>query len=264
MSGARQDSAGRLWAGTSGWTYPHWRGLFYPESLPSRDYLGYYSSRFETTEINYSFYHLPKAETFRKWSAATPAGFRFAVKVNRAITHNQRLRQADEIWRKFIQSALELGPKLGPLLLQFPPSFRSDAGLLGEFLNRSREAAPGKEIMLAFEFRHASWFSEPVAEMLRSAGAAMVIADSSRYPMAPPAPTASFVYLRFHGPEALFASSYSDQQLRVWAERIRGWLDGGLDVYAYFNNDAGGCAIRNLRRLLEFTGRPAGEPSSQD
>jgi len=264
MNGARQDSAGRLWAGTSGWTYPHWRRLFYPESLPSKDYLGYYSSRFRTTEINYSFYHLPKPETFCKWAAATPVNFRFAVKVNRTITHKQRLRDAGQIWSKFVQSALDLGPKLGPLLLQFPPSFRAEAGLLSDFLSHSREAASGKEIMMAFEFRHASWFSEQVADLLAAAGAAMVIADSSRYPMAPLAPTASFVYLRFHGPEALFASSYSDQQLRVWAERIMGWLKSGLDVYAYFNNDAGGCAIRNLRRLLEFTGRPPETPSSKD
>lgn len=243
------EASGRLWIGTSGWTYPHWRGLFYPPELKSSAYLEYYSQQFRTTELNYSFYHAPRPETYRKWAQQTPDDFVFAVKVHRSITHLERLRCVDAAWKSFLESASVLGPKLGPFLLQFPPSFRSDRSLLAEFLERSCGFGHERSLRLAFEFRHASWFDAGVEAMLRRFGAALVVAHSSRYPQAPMVATAEFVYLRFHGPGALFASSYSEDDLRVWADRIRQWLAEGLDVYAYFNNDAGGCAIANAKTL---------------
>lgn len=252
MSGGAAHGGGRLWAGTSGWTYPHWRGVFYPETVKSADYLRFYATRFPTTEINYSFYHLPKPETYRKWAAQTPESFVFAVKVSRRITHLRRLQDVGELWREFLGRARELGPKLGVLLHQFPPSFQRRLDLLAALLQQCRDLDAGQAARMAFEFRHASWFVPEVQEILREFGASMVVASSSRYPQAPLEPTASFVYLRFHGPGALFASSYSDEQLRDWAARIRRWLADGLDVYAYFNNDAGGCAAANAARLLEL------------
>lgn len=134
-----------------------------------------------------------------------------------------------------------------------PPSFRCRTDLLEAFLEEYHRAFGGA-VRLVFEFRHATWFEGGAAELLRRYGAAMVIADSSRYPRAPLEAAGPFVYLRFHGPGALFASSYPEEELRGWSERIRDWLREGLDVYAYFNNDAGGCALRNALRLRELAG----------
>ncbi len=245
---------GTLRIGTSGWSYPHWRGVLYPEGAKSADYLGLYARVFCTVELNASFYRMQRAETFRKQAEAVPEGFVFAVKAHRSITHEMRLEGVETKWQEFVSAAEALGGKLGPVLLQFPPSFRCRLDLLEAFLDGRRRAS-GAAPRLAFEFRHASWFQSGVLETLRAYGAALVAADSSRYPRAPLEMTAEFAYLRFHGPEQLFASSYSDTQLREWALRIREWTASGHDVYAYFNNDAGGCAVRNALRLQELVER---------
>jgi uncharacterized protein YecE (DUF72 family) len=246
---------GQLWVGTSGWSYPHWRGVLYPPEAKSAEWLRIYAGTFRTVELNASFYHMPRPETFRKQAAQTPEGFLFAVKAHRSITHEMRLAGAMERWAEFVSSAMELGAKLGPVLLQFPPSFRAQPELLEEFLSAHAADRQRRALRLAFEFRHASWFAGAVADILHQHGAALVLADSSRYPQAPLEPQGAFVYLRFHGPAALFASSYSEAQLEEWAARIRGWLGEGRDVYAYFNNDAGGCAVRNALRLGELAAR---------
>lgn len=250
-SDRKEGISPQLWIGTSGWTYPLWKGIFYPKELRSRDQLRFYAGVFPTTEINYTFYHWARPETFRKWGAETPERFLFSVKTHRSITHVNRLKDVAQLWEEFVTRSLELGAKLGPLLLQFPPSFRCDFGLMLEFLSIASGSA-SRPLKLAFEFRHQSWFQDSVVELCKEAGVALVIADSSRYPQAPLRATASFVYLRFHGPGALFSSSYEDPMLRVWAERILRWLAEGHEVYAYFNNDANGCAVHNARRLREL------------
>ena len=242
---------GELRIGTSGWAYGDWRGRFYPGELKAAEYLAWYARRFDTTEINYSFYHLPQPKTFEKWRTQTPEGFVFAVKVSKIITHTRRLDGVSEPWRTFLDNASHLGARLGPLLLQFPPSFRCDRQRLEAFLEESRELTGTR---LAFEFRHASWFVPEVGDMLARYGAARVIGQSSRYPCAPPEPTATFVYLRFHGPRELFASRYSEEELQVWAERIRSWLKEGRTVYAYFNNEYSGYAIENAGMLANLAG----------
>lgn len=242
---------GELRVGTSGWTYGDWRGRFYPEQLKQQDYLPFYANHFTTTEINYSFYHLPRPKTYENWAAKVPEDFIFAVKASRFITHVKRLKGAEEAWRKFLEHASALGSKLGPVLLQLPPSLRCDTKLLSGFLKTSRELTTAR---LAFEFRHASWFDPDALELLRKAGMGLVIAQSERYPEAPSVPTAPFVYLRFHGPGRLFASRYSDEQLKPWAERIRKWLTEGRTVYAYFNNDFEGHAIDNAKSLVRMAG----------
>ena len=242
---------GTLRIGTSGWSYRHWRGVLYPVGAKSPDYLRLYARVFATVELNASFYRMQRAETYRKQAEAVPEGFVLAVKAHRSITHEMRLEGVETRWREFVSSAAALGEKLGPVLLQLPPSFHCRPDLLEAFLGerrRDRCEAP----RLAFEFRHASWFDSGIIGLLRAHGAALVVADSSRYPRAPLEITAPLAYLRFHGLEALFASSYSDAQLREWARRIREWLAAGLDVYAYFNNDAEGCAVRNALRLREL------------
>jgi len=243
--------------GTSGWNYGDWQGRFYPPDLPSRQYLGWYAKHFRTVEVNYSFYHLPRPSTYENWAAQVPDEFVFAVKASRLITHIRRLEQAHEEWRRFLDNAAVLGGKLGPILLQFPPSFKANTDALGAFLS-----ATPKPFELAFEFRHASWFGPEVLEMLRKHHAALVIADSERYPQAPAVPTASFTYLRFHGPAELFASNYSDEQLRAWSNRIRTWLSEGVSVHAYFNNDFHGHALANAQTLAGFLDASRGLPKS--
>lgn len=243
----------RVFIGTSGWTYSSWKGVFYPADFPSRHYLEFYAREFSTTEVNYSFYHLPRTSTYEKWAAQVPGHFVFALKTSRFITHIKRLLEIEEAWKTFVQNALALGPHLGPVLLQFPPSFRCDRKRLGAFLRGAQRPAPKSHpLRLAFEFRHESWFTEEIYALLRQHNAALCIADSPRYPRRDEV-TADFVYIRFHGRTELFASKYTDAELAEEAKRIRRYLRDGLDVYAYFNNDALGHAVANARTLRRLS-----------
>lgn len=244
----------RVLIGTSGWTYPSWRGRFYPDELPSRRYLEFYAHRFPTTEVNYSFYHLPRPETYAKWAAQVPQSFVFAVKASRLITHTKRLLEVEVPWRTFVGNARSLGTRLGPILLQFPASFRCEPERLAEFLRMTRrESADHPGLRLVFEFRHESWFIDKTYRLLRRYGAALCIADSPGYPRRDVL-TTDFVYLRFHGRTELFASCYSAAELEEEARNIERYLNGGVDVFVYFNNDAQGHAVDNagtLRGLLD-------------
>jgi uncharacterized protein YecE (DUF72 family) len=240
--------------GTSGWTYSSWRGKFYPVGLPASRFLEFYAREFSTTEVNYSFYHLPRPETYRKWASSTPEGFLFSVKASRFVSHVKKLQDASEPWSRFVASARALGERLGPILIQLPPSFRRDDERLAQFLD-----CAGEGLRLVFEFRHESWFHPEIYRLLERRGACLCIADSPRYPRADVV-TAEFVYLRFHGRTRLFASSYSLSELSEEARRILSWRRHGLEVFAYFNNDAEGHAVdnaRTLRELVEGSGRPS-------
>ena len=241
--------AGKLLVGTSGWNYYDWKGLFYPDTMKARDYLAHYAHEFRTTEVNYSFYHLPKPATYENWAAQVPQDFRFAVKASRVITHIRRLRDVADLWQTFLENASMLGNKLGPILLQFPPSFKRNDDLLDGFLTHSSKMKAFRGIHLAMEFRHASWYDDKTYAALKRHGCALVIAQSERYPQAPYVPTAPFLYLRLHGPGALFASSYSSDQLADWAARIREWLAEAESIHVYFNNDFHGYAIENAKML---------------
>lgn len=244
----------RVLIGTSGWTYPSWKGAFYPEELPSRQYLEFYAKEFATTEVNYSFYHLPRPSTYEKWAGQVPEHFIFALKASRFITHIKRLVDVDEAWTTFVQNALSLGTHLGPILFQCPPSLRCDRRKLAAFLKGAQRLAPkSRPVRLVFEFRHESWFTEEMYRLLQRHGAALCLADSPRYPREDVI-TADFTYLRFHGRTRLFASKYSDAELAEEARKIKRYLRDGLEVFAYFNNDAEGHAVENartLRKLLE-------------
>jgi len=238
---------GKLYIGTSGWSYRHWRGIFYPEDLPYGEQLQYYSRHFPTTEVNSSFYHLPRPSTVEKWYRETPSHFLFAVKVSRLITHVKRLTDIEEAWNNFQERVALLKEKLGPLLLQFPPSFRMEE----ENYQRVEEFLKNRpDLQLAFEFRHSSWCDPAAYDLLKKYNAAWVIADSSRYPKAK-AITADFAYIRMHGPEALFSSSYSEEQLEELAQDISQYMKICREIYVYFNNDVGGCAVQNAKTLWE-------------
>lgn len=250
---------GKLYIGTSGWVYGHWDGIFYPEDLPSKDKLKYFSQHFKTTEINYSFYHLPRPSTYQNWYNQTPGDFIFAVKASRFITHTclpaGRLKDVKAAWKTFIENALHLKEKLGPILFQFPPSFKATPKTikrLEDFLKLiTKSTSSGLVGRYAFEFRHKSWCGKKIYDLLKKYKATWVIADSPSYPKAEEV-TTDFVYVRMHGSKVLFSSNYTKKELSSFAQKIKKWLKQNLDVYCYFNNDAYGYAIENAKALLSF------------
>jgi uncharacterized protein YecE (DUF72 family) len=240
----------RCLIGTCGWSYDHWADdVFYPPGLKAAERLGYYAGRFDALEVDSTFYHLPAAEVARRWAEQTPAGFRFAVKGSRLITHVKRLRDSREALQAFFGRVRGLGRKLEVVLWQLPPGLLADTERLADFCALLDEIAP--EPRHAFEFRHESWFAEPVYEILRDRGHALVIAHSVRYPRAEVV-TSDFVYLRFHGGENGVDSSYSAAELAEWAARARDWAGQGLDLYGFFNNDEAGYAPRDAASFQDL------------
>ena len=235
---ARQTTS--ISIGTSGWVYRDWRDRVYPPGLPQRAWLHHLSRRLATIEINASFYRLPSAETFEGWSGQVPDGFVFAVKMSRYLTHLRRLREPVEPVERFWRAATGLGPALGPVLCQFPPTFARDLALLDEFLS----VVP-RDMRAAFEFRHASWHDDDVWSALDRAGAATVIAHRPRA-RPPLVVTGGWSYLRFHQ-GSLLAPGYRRATLARWARRIRDLP--AERTYVYFNNDPGGAAVRDAEHL---------------
>ena len=244
---------GKLYIGTSGWVYSHWQGIFYPKSLPSKNKLKYFSKHFKTTEINYSFYHLPRFSTYQNWHSQTPEDFLFSVKASRFITHIKRLKGVKTAWKTFLENTLHLKEKLGPILFQFPPSFKATKENIKRLEDFLRLITKNK-LRYAFEFRHKTWYEKKVYKLLKKYRVALVIADSPRYPRADVI-TANFVYIRMHGSKVMFSSNYTKKELKDLSQTIRKWLKQRKDVFVYFNNDAYGYAIKNAKELLKFCRR---------
>jgi uncharacterized protein YecE (DUF72 family) len=233
--------AARLYAGTSGFSYPEWRGDFYPADLPQNEMLQHYSRVLPTVEINNTFYRFPRAEHVEQWRKATPKGFRFSVKANRVITHIQRLRDVGELVRVQLERVSGLEDRRGPLLFQLPPSLRRDLPLLRDFL------ATLPPLLCAVEFRHASWFSDEVYSTLAEHRAAMTIMESDE-----DKPVLEFVgpfvYLRLH------RSAYPPAEMKAWGRRIAEQIAAKKDVYAYFTHEEGAPApeyAQKLRALID-------------
>ena len=239
----------RVRIGTSGWVYQHWRGRFYPEKLPAARWFEFYAERFDTVELNNSFYRQPARKTFVSWRLRSPDGFAFAVKLNRFVTHYKRLNVSAESISLSYDTMAGLGPKLAVVLAQLPPRMKFDAGRLESFLR----AVSRRRRRHALEPRDASWLTDEALASLRRRNIALCVIDTPRWPSRL-AVTADFVYVRFHGPKGLYASNYPEDELRAWAERMRAWRDQGLDVFAYFNNDANAYAIFNALRLRDLVG----------
>jgi uncharacterized protein YecE (DUF72 family) len=237
--------------GCSGWNYDHWRnGVFYPPRCPASRWLRFYAERFDTVEVNSSFYRLPGRLAVARWADETPDGFCFAVKVSRYVTHVKRLLGVEKhlpLLLERIEPLREAG-KLGPLLWQLPPTFARDDGRLAGAL----DAIP-RDLRHAFEFRHASWFAPEVMGLLRDHGVALVVADRPQiHGFQTRELTADFTFVRFHRGSRGRGGNYSHSELAEWAETMRAWTARG-DVHAYFNNDWEGYAPRNaltLRRLF--------------
>jgi uncharacterized protein YecE (DUF72 family) len=233
--------------GCSGWNYAHWRnGVFYPARLPPSRWLEWYAQHFDTVEVNATFYRLPRESAVANWVETSPPGFLFAVKMSRYVTHVKRLRDLPASLARFYERIAPLvrSPKIGPVLWQLPPTFRRDDARLAEALPQLRA---GRH---AFEFRHESWFADDVYELLRAHGVALVIGDSPRYPFMAHELTADFTFIRFHHGRRGRGGNYSARELEDWSERIEGWRRR-VDVYAYFNNDWRGFAVRNGLWLKE-------------
>lgn len=236
---------GRIFIGTSGWAYPHWRGRFYPERLGEEDMFAYYAERFATTELNNTFYRLPSQDTIAAWREAAPSGFLFSVKASRYITHTKRLKEPDRTLPEFLRRIRGLEAHLGPVLFQLPGRWRPNPDRLEAFL-----AALAKETRPTFEFRDTRWHVGSIFDRLRCHNAAFCIWELNGI-QAPLEVTADFVYVRLHGPAKAYQGSYADRTLGQWAERLSGWAEQGLQVFCYFDNDEAGYAAANAQRLVE-------------
>ncbi len=239
--------------GTSGWHYRHWRRCYYPPGLPADKWLTWYAKDFDCVEINNSFYKLPPAETIGRWCTDTPAGFLFAVKASRLITHLKKLKDCEEPLAVFLERISHFGPKLGPVLFQLPPYWHVNLARLETFL----DLLPA-HCCYSFEFRDPSWHCSEVYELLRSRNIGLCLFDLAG--MQPPEViTARLIYVRLHGPGAAYCGSYSDATLTGWAAKIHRWTSTGRHVYVFFDNDQAGHAINNAKRLIELlrTKRPS-------
>ncbi len=244
-----------VWIGTSGWQYRHWRGRFYPAEVGQPAWLEYFAERFATVESNNAFYRLPEAKTFAAWARRTPDDFVMAVKASRYLTHIRRLRDPEEPVRLFLDRAASLGAKLGPVLLQLPPSLQADAAALDRTLGLFPPS-----IRVAVEFRHRSWFVDEVRDLLRGHRAVLCLADR-RGPVSPVWRTADWTYLRFHEGRAEPRPCYGPQALDSWATRLAEQWRPSEDVYVYFNNDPSGCAVRDAAVFARSVERAGMQPT---
>ena len=274
--------AGRVWIGISGYDYKPWRARFYPDGLPARRWLEYASRRFNSIELNGTFYSLKSPAVFERWLAEVPkTNFVFAVKGGRFITHNLKLRNVETALGNFFASGvLALGRRTGPFLWQLPATYRFEADRLDSFMRQlPRSSRDGEAVARqhdarlrrgalidaaapvnyrhAFEVRHPSYFHEEFYALLREHHCAFVIADTAgKFPYAEQV-TANFVYVRLHGSQQLYASGYTDEELDAWARRVNNWrgvADGANDVYVYFDNDAKVHAPYDALRLARRLG----------
>ncbi|CCK31205.1 hypothetical protein BN159_6826 [Streptomyces davaonensis JCM 4913] len=229
-----------LFIGTSGWQYKDWREVLYPSGCPMRLWLEEYAAHFATVELNNAFYRLPTRDNFEAWRNRVPGDFVIAVKASRYLTHIKRLRDPEEPVHRLMTHAQGLVNHLGPVLLQLPPTLHADAGLLDACLSCF---PPGTRV--AVEPRHDSWWTRTIREVLQSHDAALCWADIASRPATPLWRTANWGYVRFHEGAAHPWPRYGGQSLRTWATRIADTWPKGRDVYAYFNNDAGGAAVRD-------------------
>lgn len=236
--------------GTSGWQYSSWRGPFYPQKLAQARWLEHYAQRFGTVEVDNTFYRLPEKSTFEDWAARTPPDFVVALKASRYLTHVRRLSQPEEPVNRLMERVEGLGAKLGPILLQLPPTLRLDRARLAATL-----AAFPRQVRLAVEFRHSSWFEDSVRSLLSDHDAALCIPDRASRALSPLWRTASWTYVRFHEGRASPTPCYGRRALEAWVDRLAQQWGARSDAYVYFNNDARGCAVRDAQTFARVAAR---------
>lgn len=229
----------RIRAGTSGWSYKEWKGYFYPEKLAAKNMLRYYGERFSTVEVNNTFYRMPNASTLENWAGEVPDDFAFVLKAPKRITHERRLKDVGDSVDYLLRTAVALRPKLGPFLVQLPPSMKKDVPRLREFLSLL-----GSSDRAAFEFRHVSWFDDEVYAALRERNAAWCVAETGEEGDPPFVATADWGYLRLRRVE------YSDDDLRSWADRVRSQSWG--ETFVFFKHEEAGTGPKLAARFMEL------------
>ena len=234
----------RIHIGTSGWNYKHWKGPFYPEDIPAKQWFDHYAKNFHTVEINRTFYRLPEPETFEQWRRNALEGFFFSLKASRYITHVKKLKDPLQPVSDFMERAGRLKEKLGPVLFQLPPRWKCNPERLGAFLKVLPENR-----RYALEFRDDTWWNSEVYEILRSHNVAFCTFHLAGV-LSPLEITADFAYIRLHGPGDAYQGSYDENSLSQWADQIGQWRAEGLEIYIYFDNDEKGHAPRDALRLL--------------
>ena len=246
MRGAKDS---KIYVGTSGYSYQHWRCRFYPENLPSSKWLQFYSQHFKTVELNFTFYRLPLQKNFKDWYEKTPKEFKFVIKGSRFITHIKRLNNCRRPLREFFNRAKSLKEKLTCCLWQLPPSFKCDLERLDKFTKILKTHY--SFCRHTFEFREKSWFNPQTYGILSKNNINLCIADSPDF-KTPTESTSSFIYLRFHGSETTYGSRYSDKELRTWSRKAKNWLKDKKLLFAFFNNDAQAFAVDNALKFKEL------------
>ena len=239
-----------IYIGTSGWSYRHWKGLFYPPKLKSTDWIIYYAQYFSVSEINASFYRLPTAQTVLNWAGRVPPGFMFCPKMSRYLTHMKKLLAPEETLEKFFEVFSLMRDMMGPVLIQLPPflTFSYDrAEHLYAVLKKNYGA-----YSFVMEVRHESWFREESLTLMAKYDIGLVISQSgNEFPYLEMV-TAKNIYIRFHGPKELYASSYEDATLEYFARKMKEWVKEGHEVWAFFNNDIHGYAVEDAKRLKKM------------
>lgn len=236
---------GSIYVGTSGWSYFHWKGKFYPPEVKTKDWLKFYSTQFNTVEINSTFYRLPKVETVVSWRQSVGSGFLFAVKMSKIITHTKRLKEIEEPLKTFIEVCNRFENRLGPILVQLPPGLKKDLYLLKDFL----ENLP-QRFVTAIEFRNKTWFDDDVYSLLHEKSTIFCWHDYSKIEV-PKVITSNSIYIRMHGPTGRYYGSYSEESLKELANEILK-QDTIKEAYVYFNNDAEGHAVANALTLKSY------------
>lgn len=236
--------------GTSGWSYKHWRGLFYPPELAAGNWLSFYAQTFSTTEINGSFYRLPTQETVQKWMQQVPRDFMFCPKMSRYLTHLKKLNDPEEPLERFFTIFEPMKNNMGPVLIQLPPFLKFNYETADPFYHLLKNNY--SEHAFVIEVRQDSWLKEESLHLMTKYDVGLVIAQSGdKFPYSELI-TAKTIYVRFHGPRELYASSYSDKMLEAFAKKCRRWLRQKHEIWVYFNNDVHGYATQNAKRLSEM------------
>ena len=241
-----------VYIGTSGWQYRHWRHTFYPQGVAQARWLEFYCERFQIVELNNSFYSLPKEETFAKWAQRTPDDFIMAAKMSRYLTHIKKLQEPQEPVQRFFSRARALGRKLGPVLIQLPPTLKVDVDALHETL-----AEFPRDVRTVVEFRHDSWWTDEVRAVLEEHAAANCLADRGAKPVTELWRTTDWTFLRFHAGLANPQPCYRKRTLEEWVARLQDGWDRDEDIYVFFNNDPRACALRDaiiFAKLMEDAG----------
>ena len=245
--------APKIHIGTSGWSYKHWKGLFYPQKLKASEWLSWYARHFKTTEINGSFYRLPKEETVINWTKQVPADFIFCPKMSRYLTHMKKLKDPEESLERYFSVFESMQEMMGPVLMQLPPALKFNydtARNLYELLKKKY-----KKYEFVMEVRHESWLQDESLTLMTKYDIGFVISQSgNEFPYSEMV-TAKNIYVRFHGPEELYASSYTDSMLKKYWTKFKKWIREGPVIWVFFNNDIYGYAVKNAERLIEISNK---------